>query len=121
MDCMNDLVDYRIDVIDWREGVLKLHRPDGTSENTIMMALSGPLHQQATAAVAAARASIAPPCGKSHHATKSYAMLASGPDAGTVVDIHTPGNIQRIDLCQCGARRVTYITASHRKQGGAWT
>lgn len=118
---MNDDVDdCRFDVIDWREGILKLHKPDGTSEDTIMIALSGPLHQQATAAVAVARSASIAAC-EFHQATESYARMCSGPDAGAVVDANTPGHVKRVDLCQCGAQRVTYITASHRKQGGTWT
>jgi hypothetical protein len=110
-------VDHRIEVLDWREGTLRIHRLDGTTEETALIAISGVLHARGLDAVEAARRASIVACA-GHHAVTSEDRAYTGVVVNPIKENRAAhGNITRVETCSCGAVRQININQEHHEQG----
>jgi hypothetical protein len=107
----------QIEVLDWREATVRIHHPDGTAEETALVAISGGLHTRALEAVEAARRASIMAC-RAHYAASVMERRYTGPIANAVrINEAAHGNITRVETCTCGAVREINVNDTHQERG----
>lgn len=107
----------RIEVIDWRQGAIRIHKSDGAVEETALITLSGDLHMRAMGAITDARRTAVKNC-EGHESMRSESRPYRGPVASRLdINPRAHGNVTHIETCRCGATRNINVNGEHRETG----